>query len=96
MQAHVEELTGQAGVQILRATLENEVTHRVGPPHRPNPTAGCVRWGKQPGYVVSLDRRFRWNDREYERGKARRGSWRATVSCSKAENRQNQRQEIES
>jgi putative transposase len=52
MQAHVEQLTGQAGLQILRAILENEVTHRVGPPHRPNPSAGCVRWGKQPGYVV--------------------------------------------
>ena len=52
MQAQVEELTGQAGLQILRAILENEVTHRVGPPHRPNPTAGCVRWGKQSGYVV--------------------------------------------
>ncbi len=43
MQAQVEELTGQAGLQILRAILENEVTRRVGPPHRPNPTAGCVR-----------------------------------------------------
>ncbi len=52
MQAQVEELAGQAGLQILRAILENEVTHRVGPPHRPNPSAGCVRWGKQPGYVV--------------------------------------------
>src|ERR1700681_3637041 len=52
MQAQVEELTGQAGLHILRAILENEVTHRVGPPHRPNPTAGCVRWGKQSGYVV--------------------------------------------
>jgi len=52
MQARVEELTGQAGLQILRAVLENEVTRRVGPPHRPNPSAGCVRWGKQPGYVV--------------------------------------------
>jgi hypothetical protein len=49
LQAQVEELTGQAGLQILRAILENEVIHRVGPPHRPNPTAGCVRWGKQPG-----------------------------------------------
>jgi putative transposase len=48
----VEELTGQAGLQILRAILENEVTRRVGPRHRPNPTAGCVRWGKQSGYVV--------------------------------------------
>ena len=52
MQAQVEELTGQAGLQILRAILENEVTHRVGPPHRPHPAGGCVRWGKQPGYVV--------------------------------------------
>src|SRR6202163_3886570 len=52
MRAQVEQLTGQAGLQILRAILENEVTHRVGPPHRPNPSAGCVRWGKQPGYVV--------------------------------------------
>jgi putative transposase len=52
MQAKVEELTGQAGLHILRAILENEVTRRVGPPHRPDPTAGCVRWGKQSGYVV--------------------------------------------
>jgi putative transposase len=52
LQTQVEELTGRAGLQILRAILENEVTHRVGPPHRPNPAAGCGRWGKQPGYVV--------------------------------------------
>ena len=52
MQAQVEELAGQAGLQILRAILENEVSRRVGPPHRPNPSAGCVRWGKQSGYVV--------------------------------------------
>ncbi len=29
-QAQVEKLTGQAGLQILRAILENEVTRRVG------------------------------------------------------------------
>ena len=52
MQAKVEELAGQAGLQILQAILEEEVRRRVGPPHRPNPSAGCVRWGKQPGYVV--------------------------------------------
>jgi hypothetical protein len=40
LQAQVEELTGQAGLQILRAILENEVTRRVGPLHRPNPSAG--------------------------------------------------------
>src|ERR1700741_5471713 len=52
MQSKVEELAGQAGLQILRAILENEAGRRVGPPDRPNPSPGCVRWGKQPGYVV--------------------------------------------
>jgi hypothetical protein len=33
MQAQVEELTGQAGLQILRAVLEKEVTHQVGAAH---------------------------------------------------------------
>ena len=32
LQAQVEALTGRAGLQILRAIRENEVTHRVGPP----------------------------------------------------------------
>jgi len=49
MQAQLEELIGQAGLQILHAILEEEVSRRVAPPHRPNPRAGCVRWGKQPG-----------------------------------------------
>ena len=40
MQTQVEELAGQAGLQMLRAILENEVTRRVGPPHRPNPLCG--------------------------------------------------------
>lgn len=52
MQAEVERLAGEAGLQILRGILEEEVTRRVGPPHRPAPAGGCVRWGKQPGYVV--------------------------------------------
>jgi len=33
IQAQVEALTGQAGLQMLRI-LENEVSCRVGPPHR--------------------------------------------------------------
>jgi hypothetical protein len=41
IQAQVEELTGQAGLQVLRAILENQVTQRVGPPHRPNHSTGC-------------------------------------------------------
>ena len=86
MQAQVEQLTGQAGLQILRAILENEVTHRVGPPHRPNPTAGCVRWGKQPGYVVFAGQKVRWNNLGYEPARARKWNWKATVNCSRTEN----------
>lgn len=52
LQAEVEQLTGQAGLRIIGAILENEVTRRVGPPHRPDPEAGAVRWGHQPGYVM--------------------------------------------
>jgi hypothetical protein len=50
-QTQAEELTGQAGLRILRTILENEVTRRVRPPHRPNPSAGCVR-----SKVKSLDK----------------------------------------
>lgn len=62
LQAEVERLTGEAGLGILRAILEDEVTRRVGPPYRPDPASGAYRWGSQPGYVVfggqkiSLDR----------------------------------------
>ena len=38
LQPRVEQLTGEAGMQILRAILEDEVTRRVGPPHRPGPS----------------------------------------------------------
>lgn len=52
LQAEVEHLTGQAGLRIVRAILEEEVMRRVGPSHRPDPAAGAVRWGRQGGYVV--------------------------------------------
>jgi putative transposase len=52
LQAEVEQLTGQAGLRIIGAILEDEVTRRVGPPHRPDSASGAVRWGRQPGYVV--------------------------------------------
>jgi putative transposase len=52
LQPRVEQLTGEAGLQILRAILEDEVTRRVGPPHRPDPASSSVRSGRQPGYVV--------------------------------------------
>ena len=52
LQAEVEQWTGQAGLRIIEAILESEVTRRVGPPHRPGPESGAVRWGRQPGYVV--------------------------------------------
>ena len=51
LQADVERWTGEAGLQILRALLEDEVTRRVGPPYRPDPAAGmgvaahgCCGW----------------------------------------------------
>ena len=52
LQAQVEQLTGQAGLQIIGTILQEEVARRVGPPHRPDPASNCVRWGGQPGYVV--------------------------------------------
>lgn len=40
LQAEVERLTGEAGLQILHAILEEEVRQRVGPPYRPDPARG--------------------------------------------------------
>jgi len=57
LQAEVEHLTGEAGLRIIGAILENEVTQRVGPWHHPGPTAGAVRWGRQPGYVIFSGRK---------------------------------------
>jgi len=52
LQPEVEHLTGLAGLKIIRAVIEDEVTRRVGPRHQPDMESNCVRWGQQPGYVV--------------------------------------------
>jgi hypothetical protein len=52
LQPEVEQLTGLAGLQIIRAVIEDEVTRRVGPRYQPADEGGCLRWGQQPGYVV--------------------------------------------
>ncbi len=52
LQVEVEGLAGEAGRQILRAILEEEVRQKVGPAYRPDPARGNRRWGRQPGYVV--------------------------------------------
>jgi len=52
LQPEVEQLTGLAGLQIIRAVIEDEVTRRVGPRYQPAIERGCFRWGQQPGYVV--------------------------------------------
>jgi transposase-like protein len=52
LQPAVEHLTGMAGLKIIRAVIEDEVTRRVGPRYQPAGASGCVRWGQQPGYVV--------------------------------------------
>ena len=46
LQAEVERLSGEAGLQILGAILEDEVTRRVGPRHRPGSSGNlCVNAG---------------------------------------------------
>ena len=52
LQPEVEHLTGMAGLQIIRAVIEDEVTRRVGPRYQPDAASDCRRWGQQPGYVV--------------------------------------------
>src|SRR5437016_10001645 len=52
LQPEVEHLTGLAGLKIIRAVIDDEVTRRVGPRHQPDAESNCVRWGQQPGYVV--------------------------------------------
>jgi transposase-like protein len=52
LQPEVEQLTGLAGLQIIRAVIEDEVTRRVGPRYQPCAETSCRRWGQQPGYVV--------------------------------------------
>jgi transposase-like protein len=52
LQPEVEHLTGLAGLKIIRAVIEDEVTRRVGPRHQPDPASSCLRWGQQSGYVV--------------------------------------------
>ena len=52
LQPQVEQLAGLAGLKIIRAVIEDEVTRRVGPRYQPDPVSSCVRWGQQPGYVV--------------------------------------------
>lgn len=52
LQAEVERLTGEAGLKILSAVLEDEVTQKVGARYQPEPERGARRWGSQPGYVI--------------------------------------------
>ena len=52
LQAEVERLTGEAGLKILSAVLEDEVRQKVGARYQPDPELGARRWGSQPGYVV--------------------------------------------
>lgn len=57
LQPQVEHLTGLAGLKIIRAVIEEEVTRRVGPRHQPDAASSCVRWGQQPGYVMFSGRK---------------------------------------
>ena len=50
--ADIEELTGQAGLAIMRAVMEAEVAHLAGTKGRHHPDRAASRWGCQPGYAV--------------------------------------------
>jgi putative transposase len=52
LQPQVEHLTGLAGLKIIRAVIEDEVTRRVGPRHHPEAASRCLRWGQQSGFVM--------------------------------------------
>ena len=52
LQAEVERLTGEAGLKILSAVLEDEVRQKGGARYQPEPDGGARRWGSQPGYVI--------------------------------------------
>lgn len=52
LQASVERLSGEAGLLIVRAIVEEEVRQRVGERHHPEQGGENVRWGRQAGYVV--------------------------------------------
>ncbi len=49
LKSEIEHLTGLAGLKIIGAALEDEVTRRVGPRQQPDLEANRVRWGQQPG-----------------------------------------------
>ena len=51
-QPEVEHLAGMAGLQIIRAVIEDEVARRVEPRYQPDAASDCRRWEQQPGYVV--------------------------------------------
>lgn len=49
LQPEVEHLTGMAGLQIIRAVIEDEVARRVGPRYQPDAASDCRRWGTTTG-----------------------------------------------
>jgi hypothetical protein len=54
LQPEVEHLTGLAGLKIIRAVIEDEVTRRVGSRYRPSGEEGCLRWGQSTAGLRSL------------------------------------------
>jgi hypothetical protein len=49
LQPEVEQLTGLAGLKIIRTVIEDEVTRRVAVPDTSPLEGNCLRWGQQPG-----------------------------------------------
>jgi hypothetical protein len=59
LQPQVEHLTGFAGLKIVRAVIEDEVTQRVGPPHRPERRRARCAGGVSRATWCSAGRRWR-------------------------------------
>jgi len=81
MQAEVDQLTGQAGLRIISAILENEVTRRVGR-RTARAGIGAVRWGGSRVMWCLAGGRWASSDHGCARGKARKWNWTVTRGCS--------------
>src|ERR1019366_9722527 len=79
LQAEVEQLSGEAGLRIISAILENEVTRRVGPQGRNRKR--CVGGDSQ---VMWCSAGARWSSsvQGCARGKAGKWNWTVTRDCN--------------
>ena len=83
LQAETERLSGEAGLKILQAILEEEVRQKVGPPYRPDRPRGACAGAASRATWCSAGRRWRWSGRGCARGGAKKWNWRTTGGSSR-------------